>query len=84
MWDHLVQTPRFQALLELVVEVADPTWASQQPTVVAAVAALSIVDSLEQVLKVATARRMAQMAMEDLIAAVVVAVWEARHLHPLV
>ena len=71
MWDHLVQTPRFQALLELVVEVADPTWASQQPTVVAAVAALSIVDSLEQVLKVATARRMAQMAMEDLIAAVV-------------
>ena len=84
MWDHLVQTPRFQALLELVVEVADPTWASQQPTVVAAVAALSIVDSLEQVLKVATARRMAQMAMEDLIAAVAVVVWEARHLHPLV
>ena len=38
----------------------------------------------EQVRKAVMARRMAQTAMEDLIAAVVVAVWEARHLHPLV
>ena len=48
------------------------------------VVVLTIAVNLEQVLKVATARRMVQTAMEDLIAAVAVVAWEARHLHPLV
>ena len=67
-----------------MVEEAAHTITSPQLMVGVVVAVAMRVVNSERVLKVATVRRMVQMAMVDITVVEVVAAWEARHRRPLV